>query len=231
MTVRIILLALCGWLLAQLARDSALFASAELRAVRIVQFSGAVPGPIAKSGNAGIFLGKIWILTAAHVAQRHTPGDTLHIEVAGRLIDARLVKAGSFDKTDVSLLEVSPDDVPQPMRSLPLLAPCRHPVLPGTRILVVEPGNISYSSVIAADILPPDVPRRFDSLIRDVDTTGNSGSALFDLDRGCLAGIMSARIDLLGPDGPGGRVKQPVAKYFVPAAKISIFLKEAGDGF
>jgi hypothetical protein len=164
------------------------------------------------------------------VAQLHEPGEKLRIQADGQLLDARLVKAGSFDKTDLSLLEVSPDELPPRMRRLPLLTPCRHPLLPGAPVLVVEPANTSYSVVVSPEVLPPDVPRRFDSLIRDVDMTGNSGAALFDQERGCLAGIMSARIDLLGPDGRGGRVKKPVAKYFVPAAKISRFLTEAGNG-
>lgn len=227
---RIVLLALCGLGLSRLAWDSALFTSADLRAVRVVRFAGDAPGPIGKTGNAGVFLGRSWVLTAAHVAQLHEPGEKLYIQAAGQLIPARLVKAGNFDKTDVTLLEVSPGDVPRQMRGLPLLAPCAHPSLPGTHMLVVEPGNIAYSVVVSADVLPPDVPGRFDSLIRDVDMTGNSGAALFDQDRGCLAGIMSARIDRFGPDGTGGRVKKPVAKYFVPAARIGLFLTEAGNG-
>jgi hypothetical protein len=60
---------------------------------------------------------------------------------------------------------------------------------------------------------------KFNALIADVATTGNSGSGVFDPDQKCLLGIMSRKFTIQTTEG-----ERDVAKYFVPAAQIRSFL-------
>jgi hypothetical protein len=61
-------------------------------------------------------------------------------------------------------------------------------------------------------------------VIKDVATTGNSGSGVFDLGRKCLLGIMSRKIQVRSsPFDPGSKLID-VAKYFVPAKTIGEFI-------
>jgi hypothetical protein len=218
-----------GLCLACLARDSVEFPSIELYSVRIIHLEDTPLRRMASTGNAGIFIGNGLVLTAAHVARGSQSADGLRVQAAGRLIAASIVKIGSFEKIDAALLAIAPDSLPPPMRSLPPLRLCDQPPVPGTEVLVAEPGNVSSSVVVGPDILPKDVPGRFNTLIRDVDSTGNSGAALFDKRLGCLMGIMSARIDSTSTNALGQRVSTPIAKYFVPAVKISSFLDLPSD--
>ena len=59
-------------------------------------------------------------------------------------------------------------------------------------------------------------------VIKDVATTGNSGSGVFDAGGKCLLGIMSRKI-LIRPNGADGETRD-IAKYFVPAATIAAFI-------
>ena len=65
---------------------------------------------------------------------------------------------------------------------------------------------------------------RFPTVIRDVATTGNSGSGVFDLERKCLLGIMSRKIQIPSSRSDGGSEMLDLAKYFVPAKTISEFI-------
>ena len=76
--------------------------------------------------------------------------------------------------------------------------------------------------------IPPSVRGRFDTLIPDVATTGNSGSGVFDAVNQCLLGIISRKISI--GSGAGG-IRQParmrdIAKYFVPVGEIKAFIPE-----
>jgi hypothetical protein len=66
----------------------------------------------------------------------------------------------------------------------------------------------------------PFTPRvKFNTLIADVATTGNSGSGVFDPNQKCLLGIMSSKFTTHTTEG-----ERDVAKFFVPAAQIRSFL-------
>jgi hypothetical protein len=69
-------------------------------------------------------------------------------------------------------------------------------------------------------LLPPTVQKKFTTVIKDVATTGNSGSGVFDARRKCLIGIMSRKIV---QNLPAGKTRD-VAKYFVPAGTIRAFI-------
>ena len=87
-------------------------------------------------------------------------------------------------------------------------------------VIVAIPEGTARSLVISPLSLPPDARQRFPTAIKDVATTGNSGSGVFDADRKCLLGIMSRKIFL---KLPGGKTRD-LAKYFVPATIIHSFI-------
>ena len=57
-------------------------------------------------------------------------------------------------------------------------------------------------------------------MIRDVATTGNSGSGVFDAGQKCLLGIMSRKITVRLNTAH----EKDIAKYFVPASTIRAFI-------
>jgi hypothetical protein len=61
-------------------------------------------------------------------------------------------------------------------------------------------------------------------VIKDVATTGNSGSGVFDAARKCLLGIMSRKIFIRPNNAKGPLKERDLAKYFVPAATIAAFI-------
>ena len=62
---------------------------------------------------------------------------------------------------------------------------------------------------------------KFSTLIRDVATTGDSGSGVFDPNRKCLLGIISGKLTSHTTEGD-----KDIAKYFVPAAAIRDFMPD-----
>jgi hypothetical protein len=67
--------------------------------------------------------------------------------------------------------------------------------------------------------LPFTLSVKFNALIADVATTGNSGSGVFDPNQKCLLGIMSRKFMIQTTEG-----ERDVAKYFVPAVQVRSFL-------
>ena len=74
--------------------------------------------------------------------------------------------------------------------------------------------------------MPRDVRTRFDTVIGDVATTGNSGSGVFDAWKQCLLGVISRKISVGTPGLPGqaSAKTKDIAKYFVPVSDIKAFL-------
>jgi hypothetical protein len=97
---------------------------------------------------------------------------------------------------------------------------CERPPMVGTEVLVVIPEGTARSSIMSPTLLPPNVQKKFTTVIRDVATTGNSGSGVFDARRKCLMGIMSRKIV---QNLPAGKTTD-LAKYFVPASTIGAFI-------
>ncbi len=172
----------------------------------------------------GVYLGNGLILTAEHVA-----GDFLqtkpHVIIAGLDLPAALVKQGSLDSVDLTLLSI--DDTKLPvglrMRRTPL---CEHPPFAGERVVVAIPEGTAPSKILPRQAIPADLRGRFDTAITDVATTGNSGSGVFDAENLCLLGIMSRKLSVTSRSligGAPGRTTD-IAKYFVPAAQIKAFI-------
>lgn len=185
-------------------------------------------------GNA-VYLGDGRILTASHVA-----GSIGHpspvADIAGVTLPTTRLKQGRLDDVDLSLLAVDVKSLPKDFLALPRLSVCDDDPDIGTPVLVITPKQIAPSHTVASSVLPgwifpPAVIAKFNTLIADVDSTGNSGSAVFDRDRGCILGIMSRKIELTKTSTATGHpVKTviPLAKYFVGPKLIRAFLEGTG---
>jgi hypothetical protein len=73
-------------------------------------------------------------------------------------------------------------------------------------------------------LLPAKYQKRFSTVIRDVATTGNSGSGVFDAGQKCLLGIMSRKIYVPANSEDPESKEIDIAKYFVPASTIRAFI-------
>jgi hypothetical protein len=174
----------------------------------------------------GIYLGNGLILTAAHV-----PGPVAqtkpHVVIAGQDLPASLVKEGTLESVDLTLLSIDGTKLPVglQMRRTPL---CAHPPFAGERVVVAIPEGTAPSRILPHQAIPADLRARFDTAIADVATTGNSGSGVFDAGDLCLLGIISRKISIGQQPlkiGAPARVTD-IAKYFVPVAQIKAFIPQ-----
>lgn len=172
-------------------------------------------------GLFGVYLGNGLVITAAHVVNPANPT----VRIAGESLQAKIVKAGTFEKTDITLLSVDVRRLP-PNLGLRIMPICSQPLLVGQNVVVATPQSIARSRIMSPDSLPADVRERFNTVIPDVATTGNSGSGVFDPTNQCLMGIMSRKIQISAAPTQRGPTKafRDIAKYFVPAAEIRAFL-------
>ena len=175
----------------------------------------------------GIYLGKGLFITAAHVAGR-TWLTRPKIAIAGEEYPTRVVKEGSLDTTDLTLLAVEEGLLPLRLRLRrnPL---CAELPWPGEAVITVVPEGTARSRILPPEKLPLGV-RKFSTVIADVARTGNSGSGVFDANRRCLLGIMSRKISQTRKLISGKTETIDIAKYFVPASTIREFIP-AGTTF
>ena len=170
----------------------------------------------------GIYLGKGLFITAAHVAGRAWMTRP-KVVIAGREYPTSVVKEGSFDGTDLTLLSIEESLLPMRLR-LRQNALCKEPPRTDQDVVTVIPEAVVHSHILAPALIPISV-RRFNTAIADVAQTGNSGSGVFDAQRRCLLGIMSRKISQTQTrPGSGKRETNDIAKYFVPASEIAAFL-------
>lgn len=178
--------------------------------------------PVQNWPGYGIYLGRGFFLTAAHVVGRAWMTRP-KVVVAGQDYPTRVVKEGSLDGTDVTLLAVDENLLPMRLR-LRQSKLCKQPPSPGQQVVTVVPEGTVRSHVISPERLPVGV-RRFSTVIADVALTGNSGSGVFDAQQRCLLGIMSRKISQSRARAGGGKPETiDIAKYFVPASEIASFL-------
>ncbi len=147
----------------------------------------------------GIYLGEGLVITASHVVGHASAGDP-SVHIAGKVLKAKFVREGAFQAVDLTLLRIDPASLPASLglRRMPL---CEQPPRPGQPVITVTPQATAPSRIMAPQLLPPAVREKFDTVISDVETTGNSGSGVFDPARQCLMGIMSSQ-------NPGSRRAQ-----------------------
>jgi hypothetical protein len=170
----------------------------------------------------GVYLGQGMVLTAAHVVGHWPVFTHPRVLVAGQDLQAKLIKKGSFATTDLALLSVDEDRLPVSLRLRrdPL---CTASPRIGMTVVDVIPRATIPAQIISPLLIPPALQRRFDALI---DTPKESGSGIFDPERGCLLGIVSAKVLKYSYQKQnGGIVWAPngFAGYFVPAAQIADF--------
>jgi Trypsin-like peptidase domain len=178
--------------------------------------------PLGSEAGYGVYLGQGLVITAAHVvgsAQRTPP----IVRIANLDLPGTAVKEGAFEQVDLTLLKVDEGRLPVSLRlrRMPL---CQTPPRVGEAVIVAVPEGIARSTIMSPQLLPPNLRTKFPTVIKDVATTGNSGSGVFDADRRCLLGVMSRKIFNREKGIFGITREMDIAKYFVPAATIAAFI-------
>ncbi|RBP17139.1 hypothetical protein DFR50_10324 [Roseiarcus fermentans] len=180
--------------------------------------------PVQPWPGYGMYLGNGLVITAAHVPGNFA--DTRpHVIIDGRDYPAGLVRQGSLEGVDLTLLSIDVAALPvrMRMRRLPL---CAASPYPGERVVVITPESAAQSRVLPPAAVPTDLRARFDTVIGDVATTGNSGSGVLDVYNSCLLGVISRKITIerVGAGLGARRQSQDIAKYFVPVTSIRAFI-------
>jgi len=173
----------------------------------------------------GIYLGGGLVITAAHVVG-HVWKTQPKVVIAGQELPATLIKEGDLNQIDLTLLSVDEERLPIGLR-MRRHTLCEADPQIGQAVMVAIPEGIARSRIISPRVLTPDLRAKYPTLIRDVKSTGNSGSGVFDAHKKCLLGIMSRRIwryQLKNHDGELVKESTDVAKYFVPASVIAAFI-------
>ncbi|SIO46445.1 hypothetical protein SAMN05443247_05732 [Bradyrhizobium erythrophlei] len=178
--------------------------------------------PVQSWPGYGIFMGNGIFITAAHVVGRGWLTRP-KVVIGGQEYPTRVVKEGSLEETDLTLLSVEESLLPMRLR-LRRNSLCKEPPLPGEQVVTVIPERTVRSYILSPERLPIGV-RRFSTVIADVAQTGNSGSGVFDAQQRCLLGIMSRKISQSRTRADTGKTEtHDIAKYFVPASEIAAFL-------
>ena len=166
----------------------------------------------------GIYLGHGLVITASHVVGQAALTKP-SVVVDGTAFPAKAVKEGSLETIDLTLLSMDPSVIPARLSEVSLSL-CEGAMEEGAEVVVVTPEAMTRTRIVSPVFGPWWIRLRFRTLVVDVPGTGNSGSGVFDPDRGCLLGIISRRIDFAASD------QQPAwsAKYFVPASSIRAFI-------
>lgn len=168
----------------------------------------------------GIYLGNGVFITAAHVVGRAWLWQP-KVAIGDVEYPTKVIKEGSLDGTDVTLLSVAKEFLPMRLL-LRRTTLCKSPPRPGQHVVTVVPEGVVHSRILAPEKLPADA-RKYSTVIADVARTGASGSGVFDFQQRCLLGIMSRKITQTVNE-KGKAVTRDIAKYFVPASEIADFL-------
>ena len=99
---------------------------------------------------------------------------------------------------------------------LPQMQLCAAPPWLGDPVIVVDATHAARSHIVSPQVLPFTLRTNFSTLIRDVATTGNSGSGVFDQSRKCLLGIMSRKVTSHTTEGD-----KDIAKYSYRQRQLS----------
>ncbi len=169
----------------------------------------------------GVYLGNGLVITASHVPAAFARSKP-HVVVGGQDFATSLVKEGTLDTVDLTVLRFDPSTLPMRlrMRRTPL---CERNPEPGELVVVATPEGVARSRVLPPEAIPAEFRSRFGaSTIPDVATTGNSGSGVFDAWKQCLLGVMSRKFTVELRGTPPRKVD--IAKYFVPVQEIRAFL-------
>ena len=176
---------------------------------------------LSRSTGVGIYLGRGAVITAAHVVGRWHFLKDLQVRIAGQELPAKIVKEGSLEETDLTVLSVDEERLPVSLRLRrnPL---CKDPMRIGREVVVVAGQATARSRTISPQLIPAQYRAKFGTVIADV-ALATSGSGIFDAGRRCLLGIVSRRITRIDAK----KIDQTeFAKYFVPASTMADFLPD-----
>ena len=171
-----------------------------------------------EQAGSGVYLNSGLIITAAHLTAIDAK---MGVRIAGvvlPVLPAKVLKQGSSEDVDLSLLLVDEGKLLTRIR-LPRMQLCEAPPWPGDPVIVVDARHATESQIVSPRVLPFTLQTKYSTLIRDVATTGDSGSGVFDPNRKCLLGIISGKLASHTTEGD-----KDIAKYFVPAVAIRDFM-------
>ena len=174
----------------------------------------------------GVYLGQGAVLTVAHVVGRWTILESPTVSIAGKEVPAQIIKKGAFPKLDLALLVMDEAGLPVSLRlrQNPL---CKAPLSSGASVVIVSPDQSVRSNTVPINIVASKYWNQFGTLVSEPH---GSGSGVFDVERKCLAGIMSAAVPKAFDYRTEPRQNSLTtswdrsAGYFVPAAVISNFI-------
>jgi hypothetical protein len=168
--------------------------------------------------GSGVYLNSGLVITAAHQTAIDAKMGVRIPGVVLPVLPAKVLKQGSSEDVDLSLLLVDEEKLLTSIR-LPRMQLCEAPPWPGDPVIVVDAKRATESQIVPPQVLPFTLRTKFSTLIRDVATTGDSGSGVFDPNRKCLLGIISTKFTSHTTEG-----EKDIAKYFVPAVAIRDFM-------
>src|SRR6516164_6515908 len=131
--------------------------------------------------GSGVYLNSGLIITAAHLTAVDAK---MGVRIAGMVLPelpTKILKQGSAEDVDLSLLLVE-EKLLSRVR-LPRMQLCEAPPWPGDPVIVVDARHATESQIVSPRVLPYTWRTKFSTLIRDVATTGDSGSGVFDPNR------------------------------------------------
>ena len=82
----------------------------------------------------GVYLQSGWVITAGHLTSMN---DSVYLYIAGVILPAKILKQGSLDDVDLTLLEFDEEKLPAG-KSLPQVPLCEAPPWPGDPVIVVD---------------------------------------------------------------------------------------------
>lgn len=168
-----------------------------------------------QQSGSGTYLQSGLVITAAHLTAIDAK---MSVRMAGLAMPAKVLKQGSSQGVDLSLLSVDEDKLPAKIKPPPMQL-CEARPGPGDPVIIVDAGRITRSHIVSPQVLPDAWRTKFSTLIGDVAGTGNSGSGVFDPNRKCLLGVMAKKFTSRTPAGD-----KDLAKYFVPVPEIREFM-------
>ena len=173
----------------------------------------------------GIYLGRGYVLTPAHVAGLGFWRNP-RVEVEGRDLPTKVLKDGHFHDVDITLLGVDEQQLPVRL-GLRRLTLCQNAPWVGEDVVVATREGAARSHVMSPYLLPADTPAKNSAVLPYLPETAAAGSGIFDAHRKCLLGIVSGKIwrnEIVQEDGRLVSGPRDVATYFVPASTIADFI-------
>lgn len=149
-----------------------------------------ITGPNSVTSGGGVWLGNGQVLTAMHLFRGLKVGDSVEVIIHGKKLIATPLFPGDLGDEDLALLQVPIASLPDGLRSLPGPKVCTRNEQPSNRLYVVG-YDTSYHTYASPDSQIRYQKQTWSNATTALFSHGVSGSAVYDQDSGCLAGIIS----------------------------------------